>query len=43
MMIRTKNKGAVYNLNEVMVEANNASWDRYRLFHIETVLGTNDN
>ena len=32
---KNKNKGAVYDLNEVMVGANNASWGR--LFHTETV------
>ena len=41
MMIRTKTKVQhIYNLNEVMVEAINASW--VRLFHIETVLSTKD-
>ena len=31
---------SAFHLNEVMVGAINASWGR--LFHIETVLGTND-
>ena len=40
MIIRTKNKGAVNDLNEVMVGVISASWGK--LFHIDTELGTKD-
>ena len=40
MIIRTKNKGAVNDLNEVMVGVISASWGK--LFHIDTKLGTKD-
>ena len=37
---KNKNKGAVNDLNEVMVGAISASWGK--LFHIDTELGTKD-
>ena len=37
---KSKNKGAVNDLNEVMVGAISASWGK--LFHIDTELGTKD-